>query len=180
MNLLMKRNDGGLPVPLEGPAEERITRARAIKLAGAMVGTGAFALLLPDEADALSRRQRRRRRLRRRRQRRQNNVTSTNTDNGVVNFGDTTVGSPLTKFVDIKNNGPDSVTIDPTVVGSGFTLADLSGIDLTLEPGETVSIPVIVDALSSGVKTGELRILDDADGLLLETVDLVADVNVLP
>jgi hypothetical protein len=178
----MKRNEGELPVPLEGLADQPITRARAIKLAGAMGAAGAFALFTGGTAEAGERDRRRRRRLRRRRARlrRQRNVTSTNTDNGVVNFGDTTVGSPLTEFVDIKNNGPDSVTIDPTVVGSGFTLADLSGIDLTLEPGETVSIPVIVDALSSGVKTGELRILDDADGLLLETVDLVADVNVLP
>ena len=180
---------GGVPAVRENTegagfsdlADAPVTRARAIKMFGATAAAGAFALFTGGTAEAGERdRRRRRRRRRRARLRRQRNVTSTNTDNGVVNFGDTTVGSPLTEFVDIKNNGPDSVTIDPTVVGSGFTLADLSGIDLTLEPGETVSIPVIVDALSSGVKTGELRILDDADGLLLEKVDLVADVNVLP
>jgi len=163
-------------------AEERITRARAIKLAGAMVGTGAFALLLPDEADALSRRQRRRRRLRRRRarQQRQNNVTSTQ-PGGTLNFGDVVVSPALPlplQTVTIENNGGTPVTIDPRVVGDGFSLGNLSGLDLTLQPGDTVDIPVVVDAVRDGVKTGELRILDDSDGLLLETVDLVANVDV--
>jgi hypothetical protein len=176
MNLLMKRNDGGLPVPLEGPAEERITRARAIKLAGAMVGTGAFALLLPDEADAASRRQRRRRRLRRRRarQRRQNNVTS---EESTINFGDTLVDAPVTRFVEVTNNGPDSVTLEPTLVGDGFSLVNTDPI--TVASGDTVRIPVVLDALEEGIQTGTLRLVDARDGLLLEAVDLVGDVNVL-
>ncbi len=180
--MTMKRNDGDLPGPLGGLAEERVTRARAIKLAGAMVGTGAFALLLPDEADALTRRQRRRRRLRRRRarQRRQNNVTS---EQSTVNFGGTTVGTPVTESVDVTNNGTEPVTITPTVVGDGFTLADAG--DITLQPGETVSVPVIfapqVGAEAGDINTGELRLADAADGLLLEAVDLVGTVvNVLP
>ncbi len=178
--MLIKRNDGDPPVPLEGVAEERITRARAIKLAGAMVGTGAFALLLPDEADALTRRQRRKRRRRRARQRRQNNVTS---EQSTVNFGGTTVGTPVTESVDVTNNGTEPVTITPTVVGDGFTLADAG--DITLQPGETVSVPVIfapqVGAEAGDINTGELRLADAADGLLLEAVDLVGTVvNVLP
>ena len=123
--MLMKRNDGELPVPLEGLAEERITRARAIKLAGAMGATGAFALLLPDEADALTRRQRRRRRRRRIRQRR-NNVT-TNTENSTIDFGDVSVVElPVTRTVTVTNNGDVPVTVRP-VVGDGFTRLDADG-----------------------------------------------------
>jgi hypothetical protein len=175
---------GGAPVVRENAeaslAEQRITRARAIKIAGAMVGTGAFALFLPDEADAANRRRRRRRlRRRRARQRRQAAVNS-DQPGGTLNFGDVVVNPNLPlplQTVTIENNGGTPVTIDPRVVGDGFSLGDLSGLNLTLQPGDTVDIPVVVDALTDGVKTGELRILDDSDGLLLETVDLVATVD---
>ena len=174
--MLMKRNDGDRPGPLEGLAEERITRARAIKLAGAMVGTGAFALLLPDEADALTRAQRRRRRRRRRRARlrRQRNVTTTNntTDGTTVNFGGTPVSGPaLTQPVTIANNGPDSVTLRPEIVGDGFTLVNADPI--TIAPGETAVLPVIFDPLSGGAQTGNLRLVDVDDGLVLEDIDLL-------
>ena len=178
--MLRKKDDGGLPVPFEPGedlADQPITRARAIKLAGAMVGTGAFALFLPDEADAANRKRRRRRRRRRRaRQRRQNNVTS---EQSTVNVGGTTVGGvPAETTVPITNEGDTPVTITPTVVGDGFTLADAG--DITLQPGETVQIPVIftpqVGAEVGDVVTGELRILDAADGLLLEVVELVGNV----
>ena len=173
----MKRNDGELPVPLEGLAEERITRARAIKLAGAMGATGAFALLLPDEADALTRRQRRRRRRRRIRQRR-NNVT-TNTENSTIDFGDVSViDLPVTRPVTITNNGDVPVTVRP-VVGDGFTLVDADGNEIA--DGDTIRIPandsVQLDViLTELVQSGTLELVDVRDGLVLETVDLVADV----
>jgi Abnormal spindle-like microcephaly-assoc'd, ASPM-SPD-2-Hydin len=179
--MLMKRNDGDLPVPFEtgeGLAEERITRARAIKLAGAMGATGAFALFAGGTAEAGERdRRRRRRRRRRARLRRQRNVTTTNTDNGVVNFGNTTVGAPVTRFVEVKNNGPDSVTLEPTLVGDGFSLVNTDPIEIA--SGDTVRIPVVLNALEEGVQTGTLRLVDARDGLLLEVVDLVGDVDVL-
>ncbi len=171
--MLTKRNDGDLPVPFEGIAEEPITRARAIKLAGATIAGGAFSIFWgADVAEARPNRRRRRRR-RRIRRRRQNNVTSTET----TNFGSTTVGSPLTEFVEVTNNGPDSVTLSPTVVGDGFELVDTG--DVTVASGETVRIPVVLNALEEGVQTGTLRLVDARDGLLLEAVDLVGDVNVL-
>ena len=181
--MLRKNDDGGLPVPLEpgeGLADQPITRARAIKLAGALVGTGAFALFLPDEADAADRKRRRRRQRRRRaRQRRQSAVNSTQ-PGGTLNFGDVVVNPNLPlplQTVTIENNGGTPVTIDPRVVGDGFSLGDIDNLDLVLEPGTSVDIPVVVDALTDGVKTGELMILDGSDGLLLETVDLVANVD---
>jgi len=171
-NVPRKRNDGDLPVPFERIAEERITRARAIKLAGAMGATGAFALFTGGTAEARPNRRRRRRR----RRRRQRAVTS---DQSTINFGDTILNVPATEFVTITNEGDTPVTINPTLVGDGFTLGDLSGLDLTLEAGESVKIPVILNALEEGVKTGKLRILDARDGLVLEVVELVGEVNVL-
>ena len=99
---------------------------------------------------------------------------------GTLNFGDVVVNPNLPlplQTVTIENNGGTPVTIDPRVVGDGFSLGDIDNLDLVLEPGTSVDIPVVVDALTDGVKTGELRILDDSDGLLLETVDLVANVD---
>jgi hypothetical protein len=176
--MLTKRNDGELPVPLEGLAEERITRARAIKFAGATITAGALAFLLPDEADALTRKQRRRRRRRRRaaaRRRRQNNVTS---DSSTVTFGDTVLNTPSpAENVTITNDGTTPVTLRPEVVGDGFTVAPtFPGIDgFALAPGASIDVPVIFTPDVSGPSTGELRIVDAADGLLVETVELVGE-----
>ncbi len=172
-----KRNDGELPVPLEGLAEERITRARAIKFAGATITAGALAFLLPDEADALTRKQRRRRRRRRAaaRRRRQNNVTS---DSSTVTFGDTVLNTPSpAENVTITNDGTTPVTLRPEVVGDGFTVAPtFPGIGgFTLVPGASIDVPVIFTPDVSGPSTGELRIVDAADGLLVETVELVGE-----
>jgi len=170
---MTKRTDDGVGRPLAGLAEERVTRARAIKLAGAMVGTGAFALLLPDEADAANRRQRRRRRRRKKlraRRRRQAAVTSPQ-PTVPVNENPT--------VVPIKNEGDTTVNIVPQVSGGGFELGDLSAVDLSLAPGQTALVPVTFTPQVGdlGVQTGELRILDGSDGLLLETVTLTADVT---
>lgn len=174
--MAMKRNDGDLPVPLEGLADRPVTRARALKLLGATATAGAFAAFTGGAAEAgdRDRRRRRRRRLRKRRarQRRQAAVTS---EQPTINFGNTTVGTPLTENVVVTNNGDTPVTIDPTVVGDGFTLLDAGNI--TLQPGETVRIPVVLNALEEGVQTGTIRLLDARDGLLLETVGLTGTVT---
>ncbi len=176
----MKRNDGDLPVPFEpgeGLADQPITRSRAIKLFGATIAGGALIAFLPAEADARpNRRQRRKRRERRARRRRRRAVTS---DQSTINFGDTNVGAPLTEIVTITNEGDVPVTIDPQLVGNGFKLGNLSGLDLTLEAGESVEIPVILNALNGGVQDGTLTIVDARDGLVLEVVELVGNVDVI-
>jgi hypothetical protein len=169
---MTKRNDGDLPVPFEqgeGLAETPVTRARAIKLLGAMGATGAFALVAGGTAEARpNRRRRRRRRLRRRRR----NVTTTNTttDNSTVNFGSPLV--PTTVPVTIANNGPDTVTLNPTIVGEGFSLANTDPI--IIEAGETAILPVIFDPVNvDGAQTGNLRLVDARDGLVLEDIELL-------
>ncbi len=150
-----------------GLADAPVTRARAIKLAGATVAVGAFAALWPAEADAANRRRRRRRR-------RQAAVTS---PQPTVDFGDTTVGTSPTLTVPVTNDGDTPVTLTPTVVGDGFTIdPTFSGVDgFTLAPGESISVPVIFTPEVGGPSTGGLRIVDAADGLLVETVNLVGE-----
>lgn len=157
-----------LGVSFSDLGEATITRSRAIKLAGAALAGGALSVLWAGEAEAspAQRRRRRRRRLRARR-RRQAAVVSNPT---TVNFGGTTVGTPTTQPVQVTNNGTTPVTLSPTVVGDGFMLADTG--DITLAPGETATVPVTFNPLQEGVSTGELRLVDTRDGLLLETVDL--------
>ena len=175
-NVPMKRNDGDLPVPLEGLAEERITRARAIKLAGAAVAGGAFSIFWgADVAEARPNRRRRRRR-RRRLRRRRRNVTTTNntTDNSTVNFGDSLVGTPVTETVEVTNNGDTPVTIRPEIAGDGFSLVDSS--EITLLPGETADVDVVFlpNANDVGqVTTGTLKLVDVDDGLVLENIELL-------
>ncbi len=183
-------SDFYLPVPFEpgeGLAEERVTRARAIKLLGAMGATGAFALFTGGTAEAGERDRRRRRRRRRRlRRRRQNNVT---TNNSTVDFGDNLVdadllGGPITRDIEVANNSDVPVTIRRELVdANGFTLLDASGTPIA--NGSTIRIPAngtrditvgLTDLLGSGLQTGTLRLVDARDGLVLETIDLVADV----
>ncbi|MCA1688765.1 MAG: hypothetical protein LC714_09325 [Actinobacteria bacterium] len=152
----MKRDEGGEIRPSreelnvssfddlsEGLTDVTITRSRAIKLAGAALAGSALTILWPGEADAANRKRRRRRR----RRRRKAAVTS---DPSTMTFGDTVVG--------------DGFTIAPTFPGiDGFTLA----------PGTSIDVPVIFTPEVTGPSTGTLRILEGADDLLVETVDLI-------
>jgi hypothetical protein len=173
----MKRDDGGLPAPLEGLAEERITRARAIKLAGATITAGALALVLPDDADALTRRQRRQRRRRRKRRIRQrrNNIR-TDTENSTVDFGDvdiTNLANLPVRRVEVFNDGNTPVTLNPTVVGEGFTLVDDAPI--TIGAGESEFVDVTVTRLLTDGAAGQLKLVDADDNVVLETLDLTVD-----
>jgi hypothetical protein len=174
-SMLKKRNDGDLPVPFEpgeGLAEERVTRARAIKLLGAMGATGAFALFTGGTAEAGERDRRRRRRRRRRLRRRRRNVTTTNTttETSTVNFGSPL--APTTVPVTIANNGPDDVTLKPTIVGEGFSLANTDPI--TIKAGDTAVLPVTFDPRNiDGAQTGNLKLVDVADKVVLEDIDLL-------
>jgi hypothetical protein len=158
--LFTKRNDGEPLVPLEGLADQPVTRARAIKLVGAMLGTGAFALLLPDEADA----RKRRRRKRRPRRARVADGSSTpvvlnlDPDGGVLN-------PVLNPTINITNPSPDKpLTISEVKIidsgGSVISTQPLVGGPVTIQPGQTR--PVTVNL--SGLTVTELL---DADGLRL-------------
>jgi hypothetical protein len=168
--MLTKRNDGDLPVPFEtgeGLAEEHVTRARALKLLGAMGATGAFALFTGGTAEAGERDRRRRRRRRRRRmlrarRRRQNNVT---TDTSIVNI--TTPGGVVP--VTVTNNGTTPVTITPQLVGDGFSLVNADDAEFELLPGATRLVEVTGTNLAGD---GVLNIRDASDDLILEVVDL--------
>jgi hypothetical protein len=155
--LTTKRTDRDLPAPLEGIAEEPITRARAIKLAGALVGTGAFALFLPDEADA---RRRPRRPRRRRRKARVADSSSTPITLNVAPGG----GGVLNPSIDITNPAREPLTIRNVKVidsdGDVIGTAPLVGGPVTIGRGETATITPDL----SGLTVTELL---DADGLRL-------------
>lgn len=177
-----KRNPlerGGVPAVREDTeavgfsdlADAPVTRARAIKLLGATAATGAFALVAGGTAEAgeRDRRRRRRRRRRRARLRRQRNIT-TNNENSTIDLGPVTIGDE--RFVEVTNEGDVPVTLDPQLIGDDFSLVNTGNIPIA--PGDTVRIPVVVDALTGGTANGTLRLLDARDGLLLEEVRLVA------
>ncbi len=152
-----------------GLADAPVTRARAIKLFGAVIAGGALVAFLPDEASARPNRRKRRRR------RRQAAITS---NPSTVTFAPTIVGTPSpAKNVTITNDGDTPVTLRPEMVGDGFTIDPMfSGIDgFTLAPGASIAVPVIFTPGVEGPSTGELRIVDAADGLLVETVNLVGE-----
>jgi hypothetical protein len=140
----MKRNDGELPAPLEGLAEQRITRARAIKLAGAMGATGAFALFLPDKADA-------RKKKRRRRRRRRARVAEGSSTPVTLNVSPD--GGVLNPTIGIENPSPDrALTISEVKVidsnGSVIETVPLVNGPVTIRPGQTANITPDLSGLS--------------------------------
>ncbi len=152
-----------------GLADAPVTRARAIKLFGAAIAGGALVAFLPDEASARPNRRKKRRR------KRQAAVTS---NPSTVTFGNTVVGTPSpAENVTITNDGTTPVTLTPTVVGDGFTIdPTFPGIDgFTLAPGASLAVPVIFTPGVEGPSTGELRIFEGADRLLVETVNVVGE-----
>ncbi len=168
--MLMKRGEDGELRPPRWELEESsyddvatmladgtITRARAIKLAGAALLGGALTVLWTDEADA------RRRRKKKRRRRRKARVTtapsSTNTLNSlppvageaipitlaVTNPSDS---NPLT-ISNVKLLGAEGAVVDPTL-------------PVTIAPGATAEIPITITYSPSSplVDAGELRLYD--------------------
>jgi hypothetical protein len=104
------------------------------------------------------------------------------TSTSTVTFGNITVGNnPLPQEVTIKNNTGKELTVQPTVVGDGFTLVEEDAIKLAPEGQDGDTEVVQIDLLSDilGDLLGDLDRLDldgvltfvDQDGNVLELVD---------
>jgi hypothetical protein len=154
----------------DGLSRTPITRAQALKLVGAAAAGTAITLIWPGEADADARSRRRRRRRRRKRRA----VTS---NPSTVNFGDTTVGAPVTRVVEITNDGNTDLFLRPELVGDNFSIADAGILDgFNLEAGETIEIPVIFTPDILGNSEGLLNlVVEDGvdDGLVVEKINLL-------
>jgi len=188
--LLMKRDEGGQIRPsrkeLEGGtfddlatelADGTITRARAIKLAGAALFGGALTLLWPGEADARKRRRRRKnRRERRPRRPRRRRARVTNPQPVTVTPGNNTVN--------VKNPGSRALTIEKVHVldGDGDVIAvkrPLGG-PVTIKPGKTLPVTVNLDA-NDLLDADKLRLID-ARGVPVTVIDdngeVVGDIDI--
>jgi hypothetical protein len=171
----MKRDEGGEIRPsreeLEGGsfddlaaelADGTITRARAIKLAGAALFGGALTLLWPGEADARKRRRRRHRRHRRPRRRR---ARVTNPQPVTVTPGDNTFN--------VKNPGSRALTIEKVQVldsdGDVIAVKRLVGGPVTIKPGKTLPVTVNLDA-NDLLNADKLRLIDGR-GIAVTVID---------
>jgi Abnormal spindle-like microcephaly-assoc'd, ASPM-SPD-2-Hydin len=74
-----------------------------------------------------------------------------------LSFGDVTVGKSSSLSLKVTNAGNSSVTITRSAVtGSGFSVSGLSA--LTLQPGQSDSVPVIFAPTSTGSVSGSISI----------------------
>jgi hypothetical protein len=193
--MLMKRDEGGEIRPsredLEGSAfddlapglaDGTITRARAIKLAGAALLGGALTLLWPGEADARKRRRRRKKKKRRKAQ--VTNPVPVPVPN-VVNPGVIGITFPVLNLGD-----KDLVIKDVKVVDGGddgLADAELANGPITIEAGQTEPVTVNLTVTDPLIETGELRLID-AGGTPITVVDqndkvvedVTLDFNLLP
>jgi hypothetical protein len=160
--------DGSFDEPSPGLAEGTITRAQAIKLAGAALLGGALTVLWADEADARKRRRKKRRR------RRKAQVTDPlplpvpvpNVENPgiisitfpVLNLGDKDLEIGDVKVVDGGNDG--------------LADAELLNGPVTIEAGQTEPVTVNLTVTSPLIETGELRLIEnDASGTPITVID---------
>jgi hypothetical protein len=74
-----------------------------------------------------------------------------------LSFGDVTVGKSSSLALKVTNAGNSSVTITRSAVtGSGFSVSGLSA--LTLQPGQSDSVPVVFAPASTGNVSGNISI----------------------
>ena len=85
---------------------------------------------------------------------------------GLVDFGSTPAGIPLSKTFTISNSGFGSLILfEPILVPSGFSVVEgFAGLTETVLPGETTTFTVQLDAAAQGSYSGSLTFLNsDAD-----------------
>jgi Abnormal spindle-like microcephaly-assoc'd, ASPM-SPD-2-Hydin len=74
-----------------------------------------------------------------------------------LSFGDVTVGKSSSLALKVTNAGNSSVTITrAAITGSGFSVSGLSA--LTLQPGQSDSVPVVFAPASTGSVSGNISI----------------------
>jgi hypothetical protein len=139
--------------------EEPITRARAIKLAGAAILSAAGMMAL-GQSPAEARKKHRRHRKKKKK------VTAAPQN---LAFPDTPVGDSSTETVAITNNGTEPVYVQPQL-GNGFTLAPSVDASAPISPG-TTGVDVVFTPLQEGAYEGELTIVDSS-GTDATAVDL--------
>jgi hypothetical protein len=84
-------------------------------------------------------------------------------ETGLVDFGSTTLGAPVTRTFTVRNAGTAGLTLGAINVPSGFTLTSGFG-STTLIPGATTSFTVRFDAAEVGPTSGVLSFAtNDAD-----------------
>jgi hypothetical protein len=85
-------------------------------------------------------------------------------NSGSVNFGATSLGTPVSKTFRVKNVGAGSLTVQPVSVPSGFTVTSNIPADTMLASGAEVTFTVRLDATSAGAPSGLLSFVNsDAD-----------------
>lgn len=75
---------------------------------------------------------------------------------GDVNFGSTTVGTPVNKTFTVQNNGTGNLTLTPPInLPSGFSLVSSFG-STTVPPAGSTTFVVRLDAAAAGTFSGQL------------------------
>jgi hypothetical protein len=149
--------------------EVRITRARAIKLAGAAIAGSALSLLWAGEADARKKKRRRRRRRRKAQVNTPTPVTLAPGDN-TISITNPSPDKPLT-ISGVKVIDSDGSVVDSNVLTDPVTIA----------PGDTADLTVNLDA-NDLLNADRLRLIDgrgvpitvvDENGITLGDIDVL-------
>jgi uncharacterized delta-60 repeat protein len=82
-----------------------------------------------------------------------------------IDFGSTTVGTPISKVFNIKNIGTDDLTLTNPIslTGTGFELLSSTFTDTTLAPGEVTSFRLTLAATELGAASGTLSFANNDD-----------------
>lgn len=81
-------------------------------------------------------------------------------NSGVVPFGKTRPGDVVIKTFTVKNNGTDSLTLQPVTVPDGFTVTSNLGANSVLAAGESTTFVVQLNAVYEGEYSGTLQFVN--------------------
>ncbi|HJT36415.1 MAG TPA: choice-of-anchor D domain-containing protein, partial [Pirellulales bacterium] len=82
------------------------------------------------------------------------------TNGGTVDFGNTPLGTPVTRTLVILNTGAAALTLDPTSLSLPASYSLVSGFASTVAPGGSTSLTVQLDAVAPGLTNGQITFRD--------------------
>jgi hypothetical protein len=103
-------------------------------------------------------------------------------DGGQVSFGNTTIGTSVSRTITVTNDGTATLTLSSLNAGSmpaGYTLTSNLG-STSLAPGASTTFTVRLDATSTGNFAGEILLASDDANENPYNISLTGDVAALP
>ncbi|MBK8432678.1 MAG: choice-of-anchor D domain-containing protein [Chloroflexi bacterium] len=100
-------------------------------------------------------------------------------NNGTVDYGSTTIDTPLNKMFTVRNDGTATLTLAGLAVTTGFEIVEGFG-SSSLAPTEETTFTVALTATSVNSFTGTITFTNNDDGESPFTINVIGEVTAVP